>query len=218
MIIGVGTYVKKYRTGGVCLDENHTLVWERYNEHGEGKGVKAMKYFWLFMDKRNQIPYGINVNRALDIRYANRENAYKIPDCCVVDMKTPREVFFPNILTEPILMVCRKVAGVIEMYEPDTAFKTIYLLEYGSGIHRTYFMPFLEEVECLSEKTVRSRGGTELMQIVLRPEAVADKAVFRIQGFTHPYLIGRMDFVESILRRDVRGIRLREVEVEGVRW
>ena len=57
-----------------------------------------MKFFWVGTDKRNHIPYGINVNRAVDLRYANRMNAYRIPNCCVVDMKTPMEVFFPDIL------------------------------------------------------------------------------------------------------------------------
>lgn len=56
-------------------------------------------------DKKNHIPYGINANRAVDIRYANRQQAYKIPNCCVVDMKMPMEYFFPDILAEPFLMV-----------------------------------------------------------------------------------------------------------------
>lgn len=172
-----------------------------------------MKFFWIETDTGNHIPYGINVNRAVDLRYANRENAYKIPNCCVVDMKTPREVFFPDILTEPFLMVSKETADVIEMYTPQTIFKTIYLLEAESEIHATYFMPFVEEVECLSEQTKRSRGGTELLEIVLRKDAVAEKPIFRIAGFTHTYLIVRLDAIESMLRRGVRGIRLQELTI-----
>lgn len=56
-----------------------------------------MKYFLIETDEKNYIPYSINKNRAVDIRYANREYAYKIPNCCVVDMKTPIDVFFGNI-------------------------------------------------------------------------------------------------------------------------
>jgi hypothetical protein len=170
-----------------------------------------MEYFLVETDKKNRIPYGINVNRAVDIRYANRNMAYKIPNCCVVDMKTPMEVFFPDILIDSFLMVSEEAAQVIEMYEPETIFKTIYLLETESEIHATYFMPFVEEVECLSEQTKRSRGGTELYEIVLREEAVAGKTVFRIAGFTHPYLIVRLDVLESMLRRGVCGIRLKEL-------
>ncbi len=172
-----------------------------------------MEYFLVETDKKNRIPYGINVNRAVDIRYANRNMAYKIPNCCVVDMKTPMEVFFPDILTEPFLMVSEEAAQVIEMYEPETVFKTIYLLETESELHATYFMPFVEEVECLSEQTKRSRGGTELYEIVLRKDVVAGKTVFRIAGFTHPHLIVRLDALESMLRRDISGIRLKELSM-----
>lgn len=173
-----------------------------------------MKYYLVETDKRNHIPYGINVNRAVDLRYANRENAYKIPNCCVVDMKTPMEVFFPDILTDPFLMVSEEAAEVIEMYAPETIFKTIYLLEAGSEINVTYFMPFLEEVDCLSQQTEKSRGGTELLDIVLCEEAVVGKPIFRVAGFSHTYLIVRMDVIESMLRRDICGIRLKELRAQ----
>ena len=42
----------------------------------------------------------------------------------------------------------------------------------------------------------------------------ADLAFFRLEGMDRNCMFGRMDFVESLLRRDVRGIRLSEVEVE----
>lgn len=187
-------------------------------EFGKGRSIQAgeeqMKYFLIETDEKNRIPYAINVNRAVDIRYANRANAYKIPNCCVVDMKIPMEVFFPGILIRPFLMVEEKAADVIEMYAPETIFKTIYLLEPESGINATYFMPFLEEADCLSDRTKMSRGKTELLEIVLRKEVVWEKEVFRIAGYTHPYLIAGMAFVESILRRGVQGIKLTEVEVE----
>ncbi len=74
-------------------------------------------------------------------------------------------------------------------------------------------MPFVEEVDCLSEQTKRSRGGTELLEIVLREEAVVGKPVFRIARFTHVYLIVRLDALESMLRRRVRGITIKELDV-----
>ena len=112
-------------------------------------------------------------------------------------------------------MVSDTVADVMEMYAPDTSFKTIYLLEKETRMYQTYFMPFLEEADCLSEKTKRSRGGTELLEIVLREEVVRRKPVFRVAGFTHVYLICNLEFIESALRRNIRGIRLKEIEVEA---
>ena len=172
-----------------------------------------MKYFLLETDKRNHIPYSINKNRAIDIRNINRENAYRIPNCTVVEMDVPWEVFFPDILSEPIFMVSERCAVVIEMYQPETIFKTIYLLQSESGMSRTYFLPILESIGCLRDETKVSRGGKELLEIVLHKELISQKSIFRIAGFDHPYVIGRLDFVESILRRGIEGIKLTEVMV-----
>jgi len=172
-----------------------------------------MKYFLVQTDAGNHIPYAVNVSRAVDIRYAKRDSAYKIPNACVVDMKLPREVFFPEIFIEPFLMVNGLAADVIEMYAPKTIFKTIYLLEAESETCADYSMPFVEEIDCLSEKTRMNNSKTELLEIVLRKDAVQGKQIFRIAGYTHVYLIGGEAFIESLLRRGVYGIKLTELEV-----
>ncbi len=170
-----------------------------------------MDYFLLEADKRNNIPYSINKNRVIDIRHVNRENAYRIPNCSIVEMEVPWEVYFPGILSEPIFMVNEQCATVIEMYQPETIFKTIYLLESETGMNETYFMPILESIECLADESKVSRGGKGLLEIVLKKELISSKAIFRIAGFDHPYVIGRLDFVESILRRKVEGLKLTEI-------
>ena len=53
-----------------------------------------------------------------------------------------------------------------------------------------------------------------ILRLVLDKHRIGDRAVFRVKGYTSGAIVGRMDFVESILRRDVRGIRLSEIEVE----
>lgn len=37
-----------------------------------------MKYFLIAVNTENRIPYGLNANRAVDVRYANRKMAYKM--------------------------------------------------------------------------------------------------------------------------------------------
>ncbi len=85
--------------------------------------MKVCIYFLLKTNKKNPIPYSINKNRAIDIRYINKENSYKIPNCSVVEMNLPSEAFLPDILSEPMFMVDERSAEVIEMYVPETIFK-----------------------------------------------------------------------------------------------
>lgn len=75
-----------------------------------------MKFFLLGTDKGNHIPYSINKNRIIDIRYTDRRHSYKIPDGCVVDMQLPMEAFFPDLLIGPLLLTSRVFANVIDMY------------------------------------------------------------------------------------------------------
>ena len=112
---------------------------------------QPMKYFLIAVNTENRIPYGLNANRAVDVRYANRKMAYKIPNCCVMDMKIPMEVFFPDILTSPVLLVSETFARVIEIYRRATFFKTVYVIDFEQEMSVTYFMPFLEELDCLAD-------------------------------------------------------------------
>lgn len=172
-----------------------------------------MDFFLMETEKGNQIPYSINKNRVIDIRNINRENSYKIPNCSVVEMEVPREVFLPNVLFEPMFMVDRTFAEVIEMYIPTMIFKTIYLLNKKSGINKTYYLPILEEIDCLAAGTKRSYGGLDLLQIVLK-EDILLQPIFRVKGFLHPYVIGRMDLIESVLRRHIRGMEIKKLKME----
>ena len=36
-----------------------------------------MKFFLTETNTRNRLPYGINANRAVDVRYANRKSSYR---------------------------------------------------------------------------------------------------------------------------------------------
>lgn len=49
-------------------------------------------------------------------------------------------------------------------------------------------------------------------------DKVRENAVFKVDGYQEHYMIGREDFVESILRRGARGISFEEVEIDGSRW
>lgn len=172
-----------------------------------------MEYFLIETEKGNNIPYSINKNMVIDIRNINQENSYKIPNCSVVEMKIPQEIFLPNVLLEPMFMVDRVFAEVIEMYMTTTIFKTIYLLNKESGINRTYYLPILEEIDCLATETKKSHGGLDLFQIVIKKDIFL-RPIFRVKGFLHPYVIGRMDLIESVLRRHVRGMTLTKLRME----
>ena len=171
-----------------------------------------MEYLLIETDEKNRIPYGINKNRAIDIRILTKEEIVRLNMWNVVEMELPMEVFFPDLLCRPFLMVSDTMIKTILMYQPETIYRGIKLWHRESGANASYFIPILDEIACLSEQTQYNAVRNRIVKPVLDKRKIGDLAVFRIKEYGKSCIVGREDFVESILRRDIRGIRLEEVE------
>lgn len=173
-----------------------------------------MKYFLMETNEKNRIPYNINKNRAIDIRMLTKEGINKLKMWNVVEMEIPMEVFFPDLLCRPFVMVSDIIMQTIMMYDPEVTYRGIKLWHRETGINASYFIPFLDEIECLSEQTQYNAAGNRIIRTILSRKKIGDAAVFRIKGYDKNCIVGRLDFLESILRRGSRGLRLEEVEVD----
>ena len=172
-----------------------------------------MKYFLIETDEKNHIPYNINKNHAIDVRMLTREDFDRLPMWNIVEMDFPREGFFPDMICSPFLLLSEIYLKTVMMYQPDVLFKGIKLWNKETGINATYILTILNGPECMSAKTQINSVGNRILKLVLDKEKVASKAVFRFKECDKNGIIGRMDFVESILRRGIKGIKLTELEV-----
>ena len=172
-----------------------------------------MKYFLIETNEKNRIPYNINKNHAIDIRMLNRSDFDGLPMWNIVEMDFPREGFFPDMICSPFLLLSEVYFKTVMMYQPDVPFKGIKLWNKESGINVTYMLVILDGLECMSDKTQFNSVGNRILKLVLNKEKVDTEAVFRFKECDKNGIIGRMDFVESILRRGVKGIKLTEIEV-----
>lgn len=170
-----------------------------------------MKYFLIGMDEENKTPYNINKNRAIDIRMLSKENLNKLPLWNVLETDMPQEGFFPDIICRPFLLLSGKCVKTAVMYQPDILFKGVKLWDKKSGINATYFLTILDKLDCMSEQTQFNSVGNRVTKLVLDRDKIGSKAVFEIKGFDRKCIVGRMDFVESILRRGAEGITLEEI-------
>ncbi|RKJ49537.1 hypothetical protein D7X25_19545 [bacterium 1XD42-8] len=173
-----------------------------------------MKYFLIGTDERNKNPYNVNKNRAIDIRLLTRKTAHQIPFWNVVKMDFPREGFFPDIISSPCTFLDKICMEVVSMYEPDIPFKVVKIMDKKEGVNRTYFLPILEEVDCMSDKTQFHVMGKRVIHLVLNKEKIGQKAVFKVKGWDARGMVVRLDVAESIIRRKARGIMLEEIELE----
>lgn len=173
-----------------------------------------MKYFFLETDEGNKIPYAINKNRAIDIRYLTEEGLSRLSKWTIVRMIFPEEGFFPDILCQPCLFISETCLEVLVMYEVDVSYKVVKLSDWENGANATYFLPIIEEVDCMSEETTYNRTGNRIEQLVLDKERIGNRVAFRVKGYKRNGFIARLDYVESILRRGAEGIRFEEICVK----
>lgn len=173
-----------------------------------------MDFFLLEEEEGNRIPYHINKNRVIDTRLLDEEAYQKIPTWSVVEMELPEEGFFPDLLCRPFVLVSKGFMKTAVMYEPDIPYRSVKLWDRKSGANGTYFIPILEEAECLSGRTGYNKVGNRITEPVLDYEKIRNKVVFKIKGYDRKCIVGRMDFVESLLRRKARGIRIEKVRMD----
>lgn len=173
-----------------------------------------MKYFMIETDDKNRIPYSINKNNAIDIRLLSRERFNTLPLWNVVEMNFPEEGFFPDIICSPFILLSEDCVKTALMYQKGILYKGIKLWDRKSGENTTYFLTVFDELDCMSDKTQYNSVGNRILKLVLKEQKIKDMAIFKVKGYVSSSFIGRMDFVESILRRGIRGIRLTEIEID----
>ena len=99
---------------------------------------------------------------------------------------------FTDIITHPCFMVSKEVKKVIQLYEPECQFDKLILFDEKRKQNKLYFAPRL----MARELPLRISHELPTLLKVISGE--------RVQ------VIARLDFVESLLRRKVVGIGLKE--------
>nr|WP_317358991.1 DUF1629 domain-containing protein [uncultured Tyzzerella sp.] len=169
-----------------------------------------MKYFLISKDKNFTTAPDI-INWYEDISLINEKNLVKIKNREVFNIKPNKNRVWTDVISIPNFFVSKKVKDIIEKYDKKIKFKQVILLDKENVDAEVYYLPLLDFIECLSNESVVIRNT--IKKGVLKKEAIKDKVIFRIGDVNKRYIVVRLDLIESILRRDTRGIRLEEIEV-----
>ena len=122
---------------------------------------------------------------------------------------------FPDVIEKPFLLVSKMFWDVSKMYEVPVRGKEMVLLDGANGFAEIYYMPVYPRYHCLSEETVFNNDYSVIQELILDKEKIKYvPPVFEVAEVEKDYLICRLDFIESILRRGAKGIKLAELKVE----
>lgn len=126
-----------------------------------------------------------------------------------------QHTLFSDVIEKPFLLVSKMFWDVSKMYEVPVRGKEMVLLDGVNGFAEIYYMPVYPQYHCLSEETVFNNDYSVIQELILDKEKIKYvPPVFEVAEVEKDYLICRLDFIESILRRGAKGIKLAELKVE----
>lgn len=173
-----------------------------------------MKFYILKTDEAfEHYPMIKSWFQKVDFRNFNRRDAHRIPDRQLLYIHESSNTVFTSIIDNPFPLVSAEVRDVFDMYEPHIIYKELVLLDAVNERTSIYYLPILEEVDCLDERSELNLDRSILRRGIINYKKTAGKAIFWLGGVGRHYMVGRIDLVESILKRNVRGIGLEELEL-----
>ena len=174
-----------------------------------------MDYFLLKQDERyTNTPRLKDIFYKLNVNNINRLNAHKIYDVVIFNVDADVRCEYTYILDKQLFLISEKLIKVVFKYDPEMIIKDIPLIDVKRERQENYYLPILEEVNALSNKSEVGVNKTVYKKIVLNKEKIKGKKIFKIKEISKTLIVVRLDVAESILRRRPKGISLEKLEVE----
>ena len=165
-----------------------------------------MKYFEI--QEAPELKYAPQLENwygKFDVRDIKLEGFPRLPDRQLFTIKPSDRTIFTDIIQSPFLLLSLKVTEVIKMYRERCFCRDVILLDQISGKSELYQLPVFDETDKLS---IRERqGGAQSETVVL------DKHIFWVRDSLKRHTIISLDLAESLLRREVTGLGLKEIEL-----
>ena len=122
---------------------------------------------------------------------------------------------FTDIISHPFFLLSEKVREAVMAFLPNLTLKNVYLFDEKKGEAKEYFLPCLEEVDCLTEDSRYNRDRSILEKAVLDKSRIGDRALFALKGPKNNYIVARLDFIEVLTGYRFRGMKWTEAETAG---
>lgn len=176
-----------------------------------------MRYFRIYADKQNPQPRLLDWYSKIKPGRTEQEIYEGLQHQNYFQVELNSEVSFLDIISHPCFMVSKEFANLIRVYCPGMEFKHITLIDQANKRQSRYQMPDLPEIDCLDEKSEWNRDKSRLITGILKEKCISGSPIFRIGGMNKMsghYIIANLEFIESVYRREVTGMRIDEYVVK----
>lgn len=172
-----------------------------------------MRFFMIQQDKNLPGMIQFNDFDILGPRHIfYKEDAGQVNDHTMLPLAKKRGETIPDFIQSPVHMISDTVKQVFDMYEDDMVFRTIVIADLEAKSMMKYHHLLLERLDMFSDQTEFYSNGT-VKRLVLDREKIGEHKVFMLndERFSYPFI--SLEAAESLLRRQVIGIVMKEVEV-----
>ncbi len=174
-----------------------------------------MKYFMLSSNpcyERSPNIIKISKNEISPSDLANK-NYYKFNKVTVLPVYERENIDFIDCISSPLFLVSNICMDVIKMYNPYISSKTVVLLSEKSRQMGNYNLPLLPRINCLTSNSKFNLNRSYIEYAQLDLNKVKDRNMFYIADTIGIYVVIRLDVLESMLKRGVRGLKISEIDV-----
>lgn len=116
--------------------------------------------------------------------------------------------FYPDIMMEPVFMVSEAARDIMAIYVKQAFYKEVFLLDPEKDEGHVYYIPFLPVIDCLECR--EGMKGEKNREYVVDGEKIQNRDIVEADMQDRQYIIVSLDFAESVLRRGLTGIGLKE--------
>ena len=136
-----------------------------------------------------------------------------VNDAVFLYIKGPGDGCVPDFIQSPVTMISYPVKEVFSMYEDGISFKRVYITDLKKKFSYRFYIPFIPEMDSLSDNVERFPDGREKKVILDKKKCMRHHVFFIKDSITRRPVVS-LAVLESMLRRNVKGIDIKEVEVK----
>lgn len=119
----------------------------------------------------------------------------------------------PDFLQSPVYLISDMVKQVVDLQEDDMIWKQVSLVQRQTRKLYPYFQLLLDPIQAVHPDTTYYPNGME-KHLILDRKKIGTHRVFLLEDSQVKYPVVHINVAESLLRRNLQGVILEEIEVK----
>jgi len=136
-----------------------------------------------------------------------------LPERQLFILDSTTKIIYTDFILFPFLLVSPSVMDVIKMYKELCFYRDVILLDQERGDSKLYYLPIFNETNKLRVIETGNKVWKNSNFFECNVKVYLDKHIFWVSDSQKRHTIITLDMAESLLKRSITGIGIKEVEL-----